>query len=1104
MRVTQRLLSILGRRPFSAFGLVTFLVAALLATVNITSRHALKMYVEDQLQRIPWDLAVYQRGSAGNQVDRLRARVADVPGVTRAETLVFLRARFPEGDDVVAEVAGKPLTTPWLCLLAASDMSILPPELGFALGRKLPQAAAPPPTTVASGGNGNGNTNGTTDQAGQGAGHEHPPGTPPHDDAPAPRAATPPPPADEHGDGEDHEHGATAVDPQSAPELGGPMSRGAGAVLALVGPERAMGPAFLALQGARDFIFKVSVANQPKQLFHTPLKSVVRLDRDELNRWLMDQTGSVSYIPYVGVILLMPYHADIITKFDRVASGLVPPELLGQGDVDYGHIQLAEYEPEVVYLGRYDRAKLISGWDIAGSLRRVAALNHQVHHAVQETAMDMARGGGPELMLARHEEGEEEAGGGGEPGAGTNSAFVVDSTTEVLLGRMDRIARLIGLVTLLVSLPLLWMGWVLAANLSGLLMLNERRTLGLMRLRGIPGHLLGRTLLMAIVGGGFVGGLLGLIAGSAIPLMIYEGGGLPVEVLADRQQILLLLAFFVITLILALLVSRRLVRYATTISPLEASGRVAVSEATSASLTFGPLAALALLLGTYVLVAGWILDVRLSDRIQNQWVVMGDRLLDFLGLPLFLYGIATLLASKRALIQRVTTPLIRPLGGSLGVFAVRHLSVKPHRTVAFLLIVALMASVSLYPTITSRSFADKAERGARVQLGTEWQLLFNAPDLVDVSQLRGSMSDQIKAIQPEVDRLTGQLRQVAGVSEVTYMLEAVLPNFYLPGYGLKGVPLYVLGSPDGYLKSVYSEPEVGITGTFTNVMAPIRNGDVAVSPPVADFWRLSTDTPVLLGLDAERRAVGSKSSGIVAFLPGIPPRTVTDRQGYVQARVDYLNHLFNSNAYLVTGADNPKLANLQLLIPRVIVLVKAAPATEPAAFQEQLVRSLPFPPLEVHHIDAEIAKVGSDMYISLALANMRIYLFGGLILALIAILSIASANYVEDRRTLALLRIRGASPTHMWRFIVALLLSPALLGLILGGATALLAGFGLANYVWELREIRTVVQLLPTHLVVSSLTASVTVVLMVLLLGVASGFSWWVFRRTAHQNIQEA
>jgi hypothetical protein len=34
------------------------------------------------------------------------------------------------------------------------------------------------------------------------------------------------------------------------------------------------------------------------------------------------------------------------------------------------------------------------------------------------------------------------------------------------------------------------------------------------------------------------------------------------------------------------------------------------------------------------------------------------------------------------------------------------MSAKPHRTVAFLLIVALMSSVSLYPIVTSRSFAN--------------------------------------------------------------------------------------------------------------------------------------------------------------------------------------------------------------------------------------------------------------------------------------------------------------------------------------------------------------------------------------------------------------
>ena len=114
------------------------------------------------------------------------------------------------------------------------------------------------------------------------------------------------------------------------------------------------------------------------------------------------------------------------------------------------------------------------------------------------------------------------------------------------------------------------------------------------------------------------------------------------------------------------------------------------------------------------------------------------------------------------------------------------------------------------------------------------------------------------------------------------------------------------------------------------------------------------------------------------------------------------------------------------------------------------------------------------------------------------------ANYSEDRRTLALLRIRGASPSAMWRFVVAMLLSPALVGLALGAGSAVLAGFGLANYVWKLREIRTVVQLLPTHLVVGSLAGWVVLLLVCLLVAVASAFSWWVFRDTAHESIRGA
>jgi hypothetical protein len=287
-------------------------------------------------------------------------------------------------------------------------------------------------------------------------------------------------------------------------------------------------------------------------------------------------------------------------------------------------------------------------------------------------------------------------------------------------------------------------------------------------------------------------------------------------------------------------------------------------------------------------------------------------------------------------------------------------------------------------------------------------------------------------------------------------------------------------------------------------MEAVRAGGVAVSPPIAEFWQLGPGTPMLLGLDVDRRAVDPKVAGVLAYLPGIPPRSVTDRQGYVQARVDYLNYLFTSNAYAVAGMDNASISKLPILVPRVIILIHADPGADPAAFRRGIVAATSFPPLEIHSLTQEVAKVGSDMYISLALANMRIYLIGGLALALVAILAIAMANYTEDRRTLALLRIRGASPVGMWRFVLAMLLSPALVGLALGTVTSAIAGFGLANYVWRLREIKTVVQLLPTHLVVAPLTVWVILLLLCLLIGVASSFSWWVFRRTAHESMRGA
>jgi hypothetical protein len=99
----------------------------------------------------------------------------------------------------------------------------------------------------------------------------------------------------------------------------------------------------------------------------------------------------------------------------------------------------------------------------------------------------------------------------------------VDNAILVLLKRMAEISRLIGLATLLIAIPLLGIAWMLASNLSSLLILNERRKLGLMRLRGVPGKLLGQSLLISIGLGGLIGGIIGLTLGTLIPLYVYEG-----------------------------------------------------------------------------------------------------------------------------------------------------------------------------------------------------------------------------------------------------------------------------------------------------------------------------------------------------------------------------------------------------------------------------------------------------------------------------------------------------------------------------------------------------------------------------------------------------
>ena len=986
-----RLLSIIGRRAFLTFATVTFLVGALLAAVNITSRYAIKRYVDDQLGRIAWDLAVYQTEGYDADLD-LPKRLAATEGVSRVESLAFLRANPPFGQ-MGFEIDGQTASTPWISILAATTPSLLPPDVQSALGGRSDAVA-----------------------------------------------------------------------------------------LALVGPEGAMGKAFLAMQGAREVRLGVnlgtpggapvtSTSSHMVTAFTRPITRVVRIERDELNRWLMDQVGSISFVPHIGVTLLTAYDDEVLRKFEDVATGSLTEEVAGEHAFMGHQLMAGEYMPEVIHVVRIDRERLVSGWDIARSRRNVAEAVARITSATELTSVKAS----------------------------------VDSVTLVLLDRMAAVSRLIGVVSVLIALPLLWMAWALCGHLSALLMLNERRTLGLMRLRGVPAQQIGRALLIAIAGGGLVGGTLGVVIGGIGSLLIYGRGSLPPGVLLDPPQLLLFGAYVVIGLVLTLVMSRRLVKQAMSLSPLEASGRVATAEAIWASVRFGMPQMAGFGLGLLTLYM-WVTGDRPSTHVPLAIVRLAERGLNFVGLPLFIYGAASLLASRRAVIRALLAPIIRPVAGRLGPLALRQLELKPHRALSFLLIVGLMASLTLYPQVTNTSFSDRARRGAHVQSGADLQILFNAPELATAESLKGPLSEQVQALRPKLNAIVEALRALPGVEDATWMLEGALPSLYLPGHGLKSVPVYLLDDVDAYLRVAYSEPSLGIEAPYRNLVGALKAGSVAVSPGVAEFWRVTPGTKVDLGIDADRRLLGAEASGTLAFVSGMPPQSITDRASYVQSRIDYLNHLFAQNAYTVIQADNPKFSQLKLLIPRGVVLVRSAPGVPPAQLEEAVLAlgALPHRPLEVNTLDREYEKVSADMFIALALQNMRIFLVGGLLLAIVAIVAVALANYVEDRRTIALLRVRGASRRLVSRFMMAGLLSPALLGLALGVVVALVGGFALASQVWRLRELQTVVHLLPTRLAVSGWTVTQGFFLLALVVGIAWLLGAWVFRKTAREGIQEA
>src|SRR6266851_1236366 len=268
-----------------------------------------------------------------------------------------------------------------------------------------------------------------------------------------------------------------------------------GAVLVLVGSQSQMGDAFTRLQGRREFELRRERGHRSARAFAMPIARVVRLERAELNRWFMEQTSSPTLVPELGLILAIDHDARLERAFDAVSRGLAVDHdhtYAGDANAKLGpaddiHGDAGQYFPDIIHLVRLDRRALIDGWDPAASRDRIDAAGEAIRAAARAVSFRVG----------------------------------MDNNTRVLLERMAKTARQVGLISMLAALPLAWMAWVLLANIATLLLLNARRTWGLLRLRGTPARLIAAAVLAGVAAGALLGAIAGCALGTLGPLAWY-------------------------------------------------------------------------------------------------------------------------------------------------------------------------------------------------------------------------------------------------------------------------------------------------------------------------------------------------------------------------------------------------------------------------------------------------------------------------------------------------------------------------------------------------------------------------------------------------------
>ena len=808
-----------------------------------------------------------------------------------------------------------------------------------------------------------------------------------------------------------------------------------------------------------DTLFQARIALPPTQV-----------DRAEFNRLMLEKVGSLSYLPEDAVVLAVP-----LQGFQHLSSTL--DHVFLNDEAVHGGDESPPYLPELSHLIKLDQAKLVDPWDLAASLENVSPILLKI----QTESRSVTPFTFPSSDLYR------------------------------LLAHMLEVSKLVNLVTLMVAIPLICLAWVVADLAGGLLIMHERRTIGLTLLRGVTVDAVGRTLNLALVGGGVIGSLIGLVVGIIVTVAGYSLLGHPVPTAAVfLRDAVYLAVLMVIGVGFSLLSGRRMVGRFKSMTPLAATARVASEDfeqgAARPSTAFVICAVIALLIGAYKILL-WIAGHPAGEKLASQ---TGDRLpilpllssmSNFVAVPLFLFGAVSLLRIFRSS-QYLTAMLAIPIGGKLGRFAASHMALNRRRVMSALFLTALAMAVTLLPQVSADSFFDRVTRGVRVSVGGDLKLEYNMVDLSDGHNDAAPVNQYRTMLAPKVQALEAALRRDHRVANVSSMQQYVVPAFYLPGQS--DLFLDIISDRKSYLDTVYSEEGLGLTRPFSNTFGGPGSIGLSISQGFKEVRQVPIGQEVLL--DDEDSNIGTRFDNVVAFLPGQPTATIADREGFAGAEVDYLNYLVASDARVIgtaTQFDSTALRGLNVIPSRLVLMVKLAPGVSKAD-ADNLVAGLPVRPDQVSSLATEVPKLSEDMFVALSLENMKVLIVGGALLAMAGIVALNLANYISDRRLMSLLRVRGVPPGLVLRLALAIFLVPVLLGLVIGALLGTVAGLGNSDAIWRLPRVYGVAGLLENHLAFTGHAVTLIVSMSVALIVVGVGVGLWPLREGAIKNLRDA